>query len=96
MKWIGASVVLASVCAVGLWGTVLLVSYDSPEVTYWLICGTIAVVLFAGTGFIARRVGPGWLGPISIVLGTLSVFAVVYCVCAVLALESMGPLGPPD
>jgi hypothetical protein len=93
MKWIGASVALASVCAIGLWGAVLLVPGDSTEATYWLICGTTAVVLFTGTGFIALRAGPGWLGPTSIVLGTLSVFAVLYCV---LVLGSMGPVGPPN
>jgi hypothetical protein len=90
MKWIGASVALGLTCAIGMWRAVLLVPEDATQATYWVICGTTAVVLLTGTAFIARRTGPGWLGPTSILVGTLSVFATVYFV---LAAASMGPVG---
>lgn len=93
MKWVGASVAFGLICGIGLWGAVLLVPVDATDAVYWVICGTTAVVLFTGTGFIARRAGPGWLGPTSIVVGTLSVFATVYFV---LAAASLGPVGPSN
>jgi len=93
MKWIGASVAFGSICAISLWGAMPLVPEDSTEAIYWVMCGTTAVVLLTGTGFIARRTGPGWLGPTSIVVGALSVFATVYFV---LAAGSMGPVGPSN
>ncbi len=93
MKWIGASVAFGLICAIGMWRAVLLVPEDATRATYWAICGITAVALLAGTAFIARRTGPGRLGPTSIVVGTLSVFATVYFV---LAAASMGPVGPSN
>lgn len=72
MKWIGASVAFGLICAIALWGAVRLVPEDATQAAYWAICGITAVVLLTGTTFIARRTGPGWLGPTSIVVGTLA------------------------